>query len=220
MNGPSLLRRSPTGLCLLQALAVYCLTVCWQTAVWAQDQPSFELNARAGAELPQNAVIEVRLSDDTELNLQLRESVIAELKRNGHQVAAQNASVVLWLESKFIDHSHEKADSIGQFRAGSTLGGPVGALNDPDKTQMDVNVKVWSSSKNSLLRREGGSGTIQRGFEVTLNAYNEARGQHIWRGAIRTEDTQGDAAYIGRKMVPPLVSALGENVENRTIQMD
>ncbi|MBT5107477.1 MAG: hypothetical protein HOM25_02235 [Rhodospirillaceae bacterium] len=176
------------------------------------------LSAQAVHAINPNAAIDVRVSDDTELNIRLRDVVRGILHRAGFKIDGNNPALVLQLQTQRLIQREGDTGSIGQFRAGSATGRPSGSLDDPRGSEVDLNVKLWSSTKKSLLGQKRPSKPLRQGFQLTLEAYDVKKSEYVWRGNARTAETGGDAFRVGQAMARRLIEVIGETVAPRIIE--
>ena len=97
--------------------------------------------------LPEGFPIELVVFDDSDTNLEIRESLAAALERNGRLIET-GAPLELSLESAIVQPEFsESAPSLGRIRAGNE--NQTGNRGSEHGVAAEVN--VWSSSKDSLL---------------------------------------------------------------------
>ncbi len=174
--------------------------------VWAQAVTGGGgmVNAVAFSALPEELVVEVTLFDNTDLDLAIRDEMIEALEGAKHAVS-DGAPYELSLETdaEAIRYS-SKDPSLGEI---SSVGGGL-----------DVELNVWSSTKDSLLggRQER---TVRQGenhFEIHAVLTDRQAGSVVWEGRATVEGDRGSAAPITRKMVDSLVANLGRTVNDGT----
>jgi hypothetical protein len=176
-----------------------------QTA-WAQAVTGGEgiVNAVSFSAIPEELVIEVTLYDNTDLDLAIRDEMIEALEGAKHAVS-DGAPYELSLETdeEAINFS-SKDPSLGEI---SSVGGGL-----------DVELNVWSSTKDSLLggRQER---TVRQGenhFEIHAVLRDRQAGGVVWEGRATVQGDRGSAGPITRKMVDSLVANLGRTVDDGT----
>ncbi len=174
--------------------------------VWAQAVTGGGgmVNAVAFNALPEELVVAVTLFDNTDLDLAIRDEMIEALEGAKHAVS-DGAPYELSLETdaEAIRYS-SKDPSLGEI---SSVGGGL-----------DVELNVWSSTKDSLLggRQER---TVRQGenhFEIHAVLTDRQAGSVVWEGRATVEGDRGSAAPITRKMVDSLVANLGRTVNDGT----
>ncbi len=174
--------------------------------VWAQAVTGGGgmVNAVAFSALPEELVVEVTLFDNTDLDLAIRDEMIEALEGAKHAVS-DGAPYELSLETdaEAIRYS-SKDPSLGEI---SSVGGGL-----------DVELNVWSSTKDSLLggRQER---TVRQGenhFVIHAVLTDRQAGSVVWEGRATVEGDRGSAAPITRKMVDSLVANLGRTVNDGT----
>ena len=126
---------------------------------------------------------------------------------------------MLQLQTQRLVQGESDGGYIGQFRAGSATGRPRGSLDDPRGSEIDLNVKLWSSTRKSLLGQKPQSKRSRPGFQLTLEAYDVVKGEYVWRGSARTEESGGDTFRVGQAMASRLVETFGKTVAPRIVEI-
>jgi hypothetical protein len=184
----------------------------------AQGLGEILLSAQAVHGIDPNVSIDVRVSDDTDLNIRLRDVVRDILHRTGFKFEENNPALVLQLQTQRLTQSEGDTGSIGQFRAGSATGRPTGSLDDPRGSEVDLNVKLWSSTKKSLLGQKRRSRPLRQGFQLSLEVHDAVKNEYVWRGSAQTAETGGDVFRVGKAMASHLVEVIGETVAPRIVE--
>jgi hypothetical protein len=187
--------------------------------VFAQGLGEMVLSAQTTRTVDVTAVIEVRVSDDTELNIRLKDAIKELLTSAGFKIDGISPSITLQLQTRRLIMDGGDGGTIAQFHVGSTTGRPSGSLNDPRGSEVDLNVKLWSSTKKSLLGRNNPTKRRQRGFELILEAYDVINGAYVWRGSARAPDTGGDIFGMGQSMARRLVDVYGKTVAPQIVEI-
>jgi hypothetical protein len=185
----------------------------------AQEVGEILLSAQSTQPIAPKSRFEVRLSDDTDLNLRLRDVFIERLQNAGFIKDGVSPTLVIWLKPQRITWNSDQNGSIGSLRVGSTLGPPSGSLNDPRGSEVDFNVKLWSSTKNSLLRKNKSTRMARRGFQIVLEVFNNTKDAYIWRGSARATELSGESFRVGQAMAPRLIEVLGQTVEPMVMEL-
>lgn len=170
-------------------------------------------------QIPAGARVALKISDDSDINLRLRDVASRGLKRAGYLLVTRDPEFTLRLESEQLISGQRVDHSIGSLRYGSGVGRSVGKEDGPQGTGVDVNVKLWSSTKNSLLAPKSHSVTRKQGFEVTIEAFDEAAAKPAWQGIARAPDTGGDPFRAGSAMVKHLVDSLGLTLDDEIVPL-
>lgn len=168
-------------------------------------------------DLPEGLPIEVATFDDTDTNLEIQARFAEELEKSGYLVA-ENAPLELSFTSEVI-----QAD----LRQRSGTLGRIGASTEADRgtrgsdTGVDLEVNVWSSTKDSVLggiQPQGGSG---RQAQLHINALLRDRdsGQVLWQGDAFSAMVMSDERRLAGAMVKPLVDAFGRSVKDEPFQV-
>ena len=84
---------------------------------------------------------------------------------------------------------------------------------------MDVNLKLWSSTRNSLLSPKGTGAAPKQGFSVTMKAFDEAARKPAWHGIAQAPNTGSDSYRAASAMVRHLIDALGLTIEAETVSV-
>jgi hypothetical protein len=196
---------------LFAVLMLFCAAA--HQSVLAQEVGEILLSAQSTQPIEPESSFEIRVSDDSDLNLRLRDVFVERLQNAGFPKDDGSPTLVIWLKSQRITWNSDENGSIGSLRVGSTLGPPSGSLNDPRGSEVDLNVKLWSSTKNSLLRKNKSTRVSRRGFQIVLEVFNNTKDAYIWRGSARATELSGDSFRVGQAMAPRLIEALGQTVE-------
>ncbi|MBL4720724.1 MAG: hypothetical protein JKY20_06300 [Alphaproteobacteria bacterium] len=185
----------------------------------AQDIGEILLSAQSNRTIDQNSSFDVRLLDDSDLNLRLRKVLIDHMKTSGFAIDSKSPSLVLWLKTHRITWSNDQNQSIGSLRVGSTVGGLSGSLNDPRGSTVDFNVKLWSSTQKSLLKKNSPKRVRRQGLQMVLDIFDVAQDAYIWRGSARTAGLDGDSFNAGKAMAPRLIEIIGDTVEPTIMEL-
>lgn len=161
----------------------------------ARAQDEIELAAIGYRELPPGIALRLELTDDSDLNLQVREMIADELMARGHRISVE-APFVLQIET-FSTSGGGNDPDLGSFRADTDEGA-------------EIRLNLWSNRQDSLLNRREDTPRGATGFRIDLGLYDSRDGRYYWRGNAGTLLTGGDAAAASRRMVPALLGHLGE----------
>jgi hypothetical protein len=102
---------------------------------------------------------------------------------------------------------------------GQAADNSVGSLQAGNQTGVDLNVRLWSSTKNSLLKRNVGEAENVPEFVILFDAYDEVAKKAAWRGEARTTDSEGDSIEVASAMIRQIVPMLGITVPRRTVPL-
>ncbi len=177
------------------------------------------LTASGFRPIPEGAKVVLRLADDSDINLRLRDVAKQALTRAGYDVVDTGATFTLRLESERLLQGALADRSIGSLRAGSGIGRPEGNSGGPRGDGVDLNLKLWSSSRNSLLNPKSSGAAAKQGFGVVIKAFDEAARKPAWHGIARAADAGGDSYRAGSAMVKHLVDSLGLTVETEIVSL-
>lgn len=177
------------------------------------------LSASGFRTIPDRAKVRLQLADDTDINLRLRAIAIQALTRAGYAVVDADAAFTLRLESERLLKGRQTDLSIGSLRAGSSVGRPEGNAGGPRGDGVDLNLRLWSSTKNSLLNPKSAGVAAKQGFAVVIKAFDEAAHKPAWHGIARAPDSGGDSYRTGSAMVKHLIDALGLTVDQEIVSL-
>lgn len=189
-------------------------------AVFAQSNVGeASMTTKAYRPIPDNARIALRVADDSDINLRLQEVVERALSRAGYTIVADRPTFTVRLETARRARGVRTDDSIGSLRAGSSVGRPTGNVGGPQGTGVDLNVKLWSSTKNSLLSPKSGGSAPKQGFDVKLEAFDETARKPAWNGVARAAYNGGDNFRAGSIMINRLIEAFGISIEPESVSL-
>lgn len=175
--------------------------------------------ARSYRPIPPGVRVALRIADDTELNQRLAAVAADALRRAGYQVVVDNPVIVLRLETRRRAGIEPKDRSVGSLDVGSGHGRPTGMVGGPRGVGVDVNLRLWSSTRNSLLKRSKPSAAPKQGFSVIFDAYDETAGKAAWRGDARAESVGGNSFRAGSAMIRRLIDLFGTAAEPTPISL-
>ena len=176
---------------------------------WAQISAQQEgvVHAVSYREVPDRLAVVIQLYDDTDLDLQIREQMIAALRQSDHSVT-EDALFELSLRSETRAATYqERQPSLGELS--SEEGG------------LDVRMNVWSTTHDSLLQgrqkelRRPGVNT----FEIVATLRERTLGSVVWEGRAIVRTDRAKAEQLVRSMVDSLVANLGKTVRGDTIPL-
>ena len=165
------------------------------------------------------AKVELQIADDSDINLRLRDVAELALTRAGYSVVDDRPDFTLRLETERLLGAAPLDSSIGSLRAGSGVGRPTGNAGGPRGTGVNLNLKLWSSSRNSLLSPKASGAAPKQGFGVTIKAFYEAARKPAWHGIARAPDSGGDSFRAGSAMIKHLIDVLGQTIETETVSL-
>lgn len=177
------------------------------------------MTTKAYRPIPDDARIALRIADDSDINLRLQEVAERALSRAGYTIVTDKPTVTLRLETARRAGGIRTDDTIGSLRAGSGVGRPSGNVGGPQGTGVDLNVKLWSSTKNSLLSPKSSGSAPKQGFDVKLEAFDEITLKPAWNGVARAVYNGGDNFRAGSVMINRLIEAFGVSVEPESLSL-
>ena len=168
------------------------------------------LTARSFSEPPAGAVLFVAPYDDSDLHLKLKSDFEGQLvERIGASLASEAAADFLFLfESEVMPADlAPRPPSLGSARL--------------DDGGAEVNVNVWSSSKDSVL---GGRQSTPAGgdnvFHINAVLRDKNSGSVVWQGDAYYVLKEPDPERVARALVGPLVAKVGQSVDREPFQID
>lgn len=170
---------------------------------WAQRpvvSGTGELRAMSYREVPESLSVTVSLLDDSELDLRIRQEMIAALERAKHDVKS---------DSPFELELSSDSQTGGIISAGPTLG-RLSSSEDDSRIEMNI----WSSTQDSILggRQSDRERLVHGRFAILATLRERTVGRVVWEGraTIGVERNQADP-YLAA-MVKSLVENLGRTV--------
>ena len=184
---------------------------------WVQAGAPGSVSSVLFHDLPAGLPIEVTVFDDTDTNLEIQARFAEELEKSGYLVA-ENAPLELSFTSEVIQGKlQEKTGSLGR----------IGASTEADRgtrgsdTGVDLEVNVWSSTKDSVLGGIQPQSGSSRQAQMHINALLRDRdsGQVLWQGDAFSAMVMSDERRLAGAMVKPLVDAFGRSVKDEPFQV-
>ncbi len=174
----------------------------WAQATAANGQGVIQ--AVSYREVPNPLSLLVTLFDDSNLDLRIRDQMVASLERANHSLG---------------DDPLFELELGSEVRSGRFVtGGPsLGRLSsNSDNTRLDVN--IWSSSQDSILggRNSERSRRSFTSFEIEATLRERSLGEVVWEGHAIVEADRGQAEPYVPRMVESLVKSLGRTVRDGT----
>ncbi len=167
------------------------------------------INSTACGKLPSPLSVAVRLADDTEANMELREVLLRRLEDAGVTVA-DDAPATLNIEVvRSSQATIHKGPDLGEFSDGTG-----------QHTRFRMN--VWSSQADSIMggRRDR---ILSRSFDrlrIAIYINSRADGRCLWQGEAVHDLGGADARFVSERMIPALVDSLGTSVAGKPFQTD
>jgi len=206
-NDPAARRREMSMVRAGLLAAGICLVSGASQSVWAQAAGASELGvvqAVSYREVPNPLSLSITLFDDSNLDLQIRDQMVAALERAKHSVGV-DPLFELELSSEVRS---------GRFVTGSPSLGRLSS--NTDNTQLEMN--IWSSSQDSILggRNSERSRRLFTSFEIEATLRERSLGEVVWEGHAIVETDRGQADPYVPRMVESLVQSLGRTVRDGT----
>lgn len=176
------------------------------------------LTSTAYHELPGGFPIEVRTFDDSEINLDIRSRLIDALGRSGYLVEP-GAPLELSFESAVIQGAAADSSRSSLGRVETSTNASTG--NQGSSIGVDVQVNVWSSTKDSVLG--GRQSAVSRGkharFHINAILRDRENGRVLWQADAIGDLITSDEARVARAMIEPLIEAFGQSVANQSFEL-
>ncbi|GAB4393873.1 MAG: hypothetical protein Tsb0032_14880 [Kiloniellaceae bacterium] len=165
--------------------------------------------ARSFRETEDMPTIAVSPYDDSDLNLRLKADFEAELtgQQRGRPDSQADTGYLLLFETEVIPAQDvPQAPSLGSARL--TEGGA------------EVNVNVWSSSKDSVLGGRQQAGDVGANvFHLNAVLRDRRSGTVAWEGDAYYRLAGPDTEQVARGMVAPLVKKMGQSVAREPFEI-
>ena len=150
-----------------------CLVAGASDWAWAQNAAaggSGKLQAVSYREVPDRLTLSVTLFDDSNINLRIKEQMVASLERAKHSLG-DNALFELELMSEVTP---------GKLGGATPSLGRLSSNNDNSQIEMNI----WSSSQDSILggRYSDRPRRIASRFEIHATLRERSLGQVVWEG--------------------------------------
>ena len=163
------------------------------------------LRSVAYREVPERLSLTVTLFDDSNLNLRIRDQMIASLERAEHQLG---------------DASPFELELSSGLRSGRFVTGSGPSLGSLSASASDARVEmnIWSSSQDSILggRISDRERRTFTSFEIEATLRERDAGEVIWQGHTVVEAERGLPDPYVVPMVDALVESLGRTVRDGT----
>jgi hypothetical protein len=143
------------------------------------------------------ARVRLRLADDSDFNRQLAAVAVEALRNSGYTSDNTTPEVTLRIETR-NSASGAKADNS------------IGRLNADSGGEIDLNVRLWSSNKNSLLKKNSDETEDSASYVILMEAYDEVAGTVAWQAEARTDNGNANNIDAGSAMVRQLIAVFGK----------
>lgn len=213
------LRRAAGSLWRVAAAAGLALLALAPHQGWSQGPRATEalpvtasgmITARSFAAPAAGFSVSVAPYDDSELNLRLKEDFERRLveRWQTHLTAEPAAAFLLLFESEVVSADMAPPPpSLGSARI--------------DEQGAEVQVNVWSSSRDSLFggrngNAEGGSNV----FHISALLRDRQSGELAWQGDAYYVLSEPNPERVARALVPPLVDRIGRSIVREPLEID
>ena len=180
-----------SALVLLLPLSAPC------AATAAGNEDVARVVTRVADQLPDNAVIWARPSQESDLNNRLAEEFRIAIEQIARAPKGDGGAPIYSLVFN--------GDVVGTVDQSDTS---IGSIQGDAEGNLDFQLKLWSSGGgSSLFQGQGSSGEVNlRGFR--MNAALHLEDKVIWQGYIATNQTTGDPFEVLAPLVQVLVDRL------------
>lgn len=203
----------------LAVLAMFAVALSGDAGAQYVEEDDAVISARSFRPIAAGVRVALRIADDTELNQRLAAVTADALRRAGYQVVEDNPEILLRLETRRPAEIGLHDRSVGSFEAGSGHGRPTGNVGGPRGVGVDLNLRLWSSTRNSLLKRTKRGAAPRQGFSVIFDAYDETAGKAAWHGDARARNVGGDSFRAGSAMIQRLIDVFGSALEPTPVSL-
>ncbi|SDH28615.1 hypothetical protein [Roseospirillum parvum] len=173
------------------------------------------LSAMAFQPVPQGAPIAVRLYDDSQAGLALKQAFEQQLKLSGYRVVPDDGQATLVLAFEVTDSGNAAPEeNDGMLRLQGRAGGGY------DDGQLRADLNLFSSSDSSVFggRPRDGKPTpvpdSSMRFEVGVT--DLANGRRLWQGWANAATHGRNPTELARQLVRPMVAKIGQTVHAET----
>ncbi len=175
-------------------------------SAWAQTASGGlgVVHAVSYREVPNPLSLSITLFDDSNLDLRIRDQMVASLERAKYSLG-DNPLFELELSSGVRSGSFSAANpSLGRFSSNT------------DDTRFEMN--IWSSSQDSILggRHSDRDRRTFSSFEIQATLRERSLGEVVWEGRAVVEAERDQADPYVPRMVESLVQSLGRTVRDST----
>lgn len=180
-----------------------------QSEVAAPAGPAGLLRTQVFKKPVETAAIAVAPYDDSDLNLKLKSDFEAKLAESGRGRVAKEAEAdyLLLFESEVVP-----ADAVPR-------GPSLGSANVTEGSA-EVNVNVWSSSKDSVLGgRQQAADVGSNVFHINAVLRERRSGEVAWQGDAYHRLAGPETEHVARAMVAPLVQKIGQSVAREPFEI-
>ena len=180
----------------------------WQIAQNPSGAPGM-ISSRSYQPLPQGLALTVKPFDDSDTNIMIRDHLVDELKRSAYRMS----------DTAVLELSFETSVAEVNFSGPEPT---LGTLSADAGGDLDVNVNVWSSTKDSVLggRQRKGAARKHNSFRLNAVLRDLRNGKRLWEADAVFAMVVSDQDRIAQSIVPQVVSALGQTVAARPFELE
>jgi hypothetical protein len=177
-------------------------------SAWAQTASGGlgVVHAVSYREVPNPLSLSITLFDDSNLDLRIRDQMVASLERAKYSLG----------DDPLFELELSSGVRSGSFSAANPSLGRVSSNRDVERFQFQMN--IWSSSLDSVLggRHSDRERRTLSSFEIQATLRERSLGEVVWEGRAIVEAERSQVEPYVPRMVESLVQSLGRTVRDGT----
>jgi hypothetical protein len=189
----------------LSAAALAIAIAAISAPVNAQDTPPGQAYSTSFAPMAQGAAITIRPLDDSRANVTLSQHFAAALRKRAMTVQDAPAPLVLNFQTE-VDQA---------MRRDFPTAAPSGSSGESD-----VQVEVWATHRESVLRGRPGDDRGLLRYVLTATLDDEQTGRRLWQGEAMYSGAPADEAITLAAMAAVLAEQVGQTVRPRSFRLE
>jgi hypothetical protein len=184
---------------LLSSSVTLALAALAGSLAWAEPTGEGTLNAVAFEPMPADAVLEVRVLDNSDENLAIERQMEAALAGRGLKMGRDDASLVLTIDT---------GERVGAWSTDSSTD-RVPTMDDRGRLfpqgELDVTRQVRLPPPRTTI-------VTPPQYRIGITIDDRGSGGRVWQGWTIADLSQGQPAELASAMVPKLVESFGRTV--------
>lgn len=184
---------------LLSSSVTLALAALAGSLAWAESTGQGTLNAVAFEPMPADAVLEVRVLDNSDENLAIERQMEAALAGRGFRMGTDDASLVLTIDT---------GERVGAWSTDSSTD-RVPTMDDRGRLfpqgELDVTRQVRLPLPRTTI-------VTPPQYRIGITIDDRGSGGRVWQGWTIADLSQGQPAELASAMVPKLVESFGRTV--------
>lgn len=170
----------------------------------SEAQYAASLNSFSYHPIPDGAKVEVEVLNDTDFNLGVGAALVEEFARRGMAAEGKGRFVLSFdTAERFVTSEKE---SLGEV------------VVDTELEREDLRLKMWSSNRDSILKRNPPPGAKGRFLFVAV-LYDRTEKRRVWEAEASAPANVTHDLAQARKLVPLLAEHLGETIRNKVFDL-